>query len=663
MRKLRETQLQLFAPVLTEMEAETLPPHEKVYAAAFRKLYYHLYSNSNASRAERIITDLSNLLLCKIASERNGGEGNIERFLHGAGTANELLLPVLLKVFPHLIDEDEKFSLDDDALRYGLKELASLSFQSAPAHILGEAFQALIGPRLRGDKGQFFTPKILVKSIVAILNPPSDAKVVDPACGTAGFLVEVHAFQSKHGPLPAASVGKLIGIDKDRDLSRLSKAVLEIVAPHRTIVLNRNSLDLNVLSKFPAEISPLEADFVLTNPPFGAKIKITDKLILSQYSLGHRWSYSKAGWQQEQSLREAQDPQVLFLELCIRLLKPAGQMGIVLPEGVFGNHSLGYVWDFVRAQGEIIALLDCPRTTFQPSTDTKTNVLFFRRADGLTRHTHSSKRIWTAVALTCGHDRRGRSTKTTGEPYPDDFHEIGASFADRGTGSRFWQLAEVTDPYYLVPRYYDVAPIHELMEEAKRLGANLVSLGDMIKRGYIRIRKGHEVGAEVYGTGDIPFIRTSDISNYEISIDPTRSVSDEVYQQYAGQQQLAPGDILMVSDGRYRIGRTAILHAQNYRCVVQSHIRIISVTPRSPASAFELLYLLNLPMVQHQIRNLVFIQSTLGALGKRLYEIRVPLPKPTMEWKKTVGEFRALIEKRGALLMQLREFEHPGYEL
>ncbi len=665
-RKVRDTQLQLeFQYLPTDPDiSKDLSSHEKVYASAFRKLYYHLYSNSRASRAERIVSELSNLLLCKIASERNGGGNNINRFLRGEGNANELLIPLLLDAFPHLISEDEKFSLEDEALRYGLQELAPLSFQSAPAHILGEAFQALIGPRLRGDKGQFFTPKSLVRTMVAILNPPLHAKVVDPACGTAGFLVETHVFQTKGEQAHNSyNVGKLIGIDKDRDLSRLSEATLEIAAPRRAVVLNLNSLDLKALSKLPVEVSPLEADFVLTNPPFGAKIKITDRSILSQYVLGHKWFETEKGWQKLTSIRDAQDPQILFLELCIRLLKPGGLMGIVLPEGVFGNHSLGYIWDYVRAHGKITALLDCPRTTFQPSTDIKTNVLFFQKSDDSNESLHLSNKIWTAVALNCGHDRRGRNVKTTGDQYPNDFPEIGMSFVNRESESRFWQVSELTNPYYLVPRYYDITPIQELAQEAERLGAELISLGKMVKNGYITVRKGHEVGAEAYGTGDIPFIRTSDISNYEISIDPTRSISEEIYQQYADQQQLAPGDILFVSDGRYRIGRTAILHAHNYRCIVQSHLRIISVKPGSPISAIELLYLFNLPMVQHQIRNLVFIQSTLGALGKRMNEICIPLPKKTLEWQKTIGEFQKLIEGRAILLKQLREFEHPGYEL
>ncbi|MDQ2807255.1 MAG: N-6 DNA methylase [Chloroflexota bacterium] len=635
--------------------------NEKVYADVFRKLYYHFYANSHASRAERIMADLSNLLLCKIAGERTPN-ADLARFIQGEGTANTLLIPLLQAAFPQLIDASEQFYLQDDLLRQGLRELEPLAFHAAPAHILGEAFQALMGPRLRGDKGQFFTPKSLVRVMIAILSPPPTAKIVDPACGTAGFLVEAQAFQVQHDPAGAVPSGPLIGMDKDRDLCRLAEATLEIVAPARSVVLNRNSLDFAALATLSSAVSPLEADYVITNPPFGAKIKVTDRDILRQYVLGHKWTLTADGWLEEGGLREAQDPQILFLELCIKLLRPGGQLGIVLPEGVFGNHTLGYVWDFVRRQGTITALLDCPRTTFQPSTDTKTNVLFFRKAVA-PFVAPLSDQAWTAVALHCGHDRRGRSTKAGGEPYPDDFASIGVDYAQHVGEQRFWQYSTITNPYYLVPRYYDQAPLQELTAEARRIDTRLVSLGELVKRRYISLRKGHEVGAEAYGSGDIPFVRTSDIANYEVSIDSTRGVSEEVYQQYADQQRLAPGDILMVADGRYRIGRLAILHGHNHRCVVQSHLRIISVQATAPFRAVELLYLLNLPMVQHQIRNLVFIQSTLGSLGSRLHDICVPLPKPTPDWERRITEFAGLIEGRATLLQRLRAFEPGDYEL
>lgn len=642
---------------------EQLDSSEKIYAAVFRKLYYHLYSNSNSSRSEKIMSDLSNLLLCKIVAERANVQDVITSFLNKKGSANEVLMPLLRSNFPHLITDEDKFYLDDKALRYGLGELSGLSLQSASAHVMGEAFQALMGPRLRGDKGQFFTPKSLVKAMIAILNPSTDAKVVDPACGTGGFLVETQSYQSNASQgNHNHRFGKLIGIDKDKDLCRLAEAALEIVAPERGVVLNCNSLDIKALMNLPEEQSPFNADYVLTNPPFGAKIKITEKEILRQFSLGHKWTSTDAKWVQETQLRDAQDPQILFIELCIRLLKPGGQMGIVLPEGVFGNANMGYVWDFIRSQGHIVALLDCPRTTFQPSTDTKTNVLFFEKNKTASAKDVSSK-TWMAVALNCGHDRRGRVVKANGESYPDDYPLIGDSFKIRLTDLTPWQYVEITDPYYLCPRYYDKSPLKELEKEAQRLGAELISIRDMVKEGYLIIRKGHEVGAESYGTGDIPFVRTSDISNYEISIDPTRSVSEEVYEQFRDLQQLAPNDILMVVDGRYRIGRCAILHEHNYVCVVQSHIKIITVTPKSPIDALEFLYILNLPMIQHQIRNLVFIQSTLGSLGNRLNEIMIPLPKKNIEWVKTIDEFRQLIQGRSDLLRRLKEFEHNGYEL
>lgn len=643
---------------------EQLDSNEKIYASAFKKLYYHLYSNSNSSRSEKIMSDLSNLLLCKIVAERTNAQDVIADFLDKRGTANELLLPLLKENFPHLITDDDKFYLDDKALRYGLGELTSLSLQSASAHVMGEAFQALMGPRLRGDKGQFFTPKSLVKAMIAILNPTREAKVVDPACGTGGFLVETQSFQSGASPENHnQQFGKLIGIDKDKDLCRLAEATLEIVAPDRGIILNCNSLDIKALMNLPEDRSPFNADYVLTNPPFGAKIKVTEREILKQFSLGYKWSCLDSGWIQDSQIRDAQDPQILFVELCIRLLKLGGQMGIVLPEGVFGNTNMGYVWDFIRSQGSIIALLDCPRTTFQPSTDTKTNVLFFEKSKTAPSPKDTSNKVWMAVALNCGHDRRGRVVKTNGASYPDDYPLIGDSFKSRLTEMTPWQYVEITDPYYLCPRYYDKSPLKELEREAQRLGAELISIREMVKKGFLTIRKGHEVGAESYGTGDIPFVRTSDISNYEISIDPTRSVSEEVYEQFRELEQLAPNDILMVVDGRYRIGRCAILHEHNYVCVVQSHIRIITVNPKSPIDALEFLYILNLPMIQHQIRNLVFIQSTLGSLGSRLNEIMIPIPKKNAEWTKTIEEFRQLIQGRSDLLRRLKEFEHAGYEL
>lgn len=209
--------------------------------ATFRRLYYHLYTNSDASRAERILEDLSLVLLLKLATEINGRSETLTDFLRPEGSSSDILIPMVMRSFPDLVDAHQQFSLGDDALRAALLDLQHVSLSTAPAHVLGEAFQALIGPRLRGDKGQFFTPLALVRAMVEVVAPRPSETVVDPACGTGGFLIEAHAFQhQKAGPFE--QFGRLVGVDKDRDLARLAAALLRLASGGRAEIKNFNSL-------------------------------------------------------------------------------------------------------------------------------------------------------------------------------------------------------------------------------------------------------------------------------------------------------------------------------------------------------------------------------------------------------------------------------------
>ena len=324
-------------------------------------------------------------------------------------------------------------------------------------------------------------------------------------------------------------------------------------------------------------------------------------------------------------------------------------MAIVLPEGVFGNKSQGYIWAYLKEHGNIVAMIDCPRNTFQPSTDTKTNVLIFEKTKKKT------KKIKIAVAKNCGHDRRGRTTNSNNEPLPDDFFDIGFEYKKKN--SLWWKTVSLRGTYY-VPRYFEN---DALLIEYKK-SEKFISVGEMIENGYLRIHSGHEVGSEAYGTGNIPFIRTSDLINFEVSSDPTNSVSEAIYEQYSKQQNLKEGDILFIADGRYRIGKTAILNKYNLKCIIQSHIDIFSLSEKSPIQPYEFLYLMNSQIVQEQIRNLVFIQSTLGTLGNRIKEIQIPLPVRNDEWNKKIHAFQKNIETRAKILSQLNEIQH-SFEL
>jgi type I restriction enzyme M protein len=619
--------------------------------AAFRRLYFHLYGNSNASRAERLVEELSLILLAKLALEQAGTELPAA-FLDGSRSANQSLLPVLRQAYPELPGKDLRFTLSDASLRHAFRALGAVSVSRAPGHVLGDAFQALMGPRLRGDKGQFFTPRALVRAMVEIVAPQPGEHVLDPACGTGGFLAETHAYQARGAGAPA---GTLTGIDKDEGLARLAAAQLHIAAGRRARICCFNALaddwdDHGLAAGY---------DVVLTNPPFGARIAIRDPAVLERYDFGHQWAApgGDAAWRKTSAVLPAQDPQVLFIELCVRRLRAGGRMAIVLPEGIFGNRQHAFIWDWLRAQGTIAALLDCPRTTFQPGTDTKTNVLFFdKRARPPGRD-----RARVAVALHCGHDRRGRPTFPDGSPRPDDLGALGRAY-HRPDGAG-WCTVEIADPGYLVPRYY----VHDVPAgEAERAlldGAAWASLGELVERGLLDVRKGHEVGADAYGTGDVPFVRTSDIANFEIAADPSKGVSEEVHAGFRDEQRLRPGNVIMVVDGRYRIGATALITSSNLRCVVQSHFRILEVAPRAPFDEYALLFALDLPSVKLRIRNLVFVQSTLGTLGKRLYELRIPLLGGAGPWRAALDRFREALTRRAELLGQLRSVAGADIEL
>ena len=166
------------------------------------------------------------------------------------------------------------------------------------------------------------------------------------------------------------------------------------------------------------------------------------------YSLGHQWIFSRhdSRWRETPIVLGAQAPQVLFLELCVRRLKPGGRLAIVLPEGVFGNKGDAYIWHWLQSQGAIYAMLDCPRTMFQPGTDTKTNVLFFRRG-GKGTPCSTAQKVRVAVAVRCGHDRRGRTHLSDGSPQPNDLPELAQEF-HRSSKSGPWRDVAVDPNLY-----------------------------------------------------------------------------------------------------------------------------------------------------------------------------------------------------------------------
>ena len=128
----------------------------------------------------------------------------------------------------------------------------------------------------------------------------------------------------------------------------------------------------------------------------------------------------KTGKWEKGKLKDKEAPQILFIERCLQLLKDGGRMAIVLPDGIYGNESLGYIRQWLLEQGRLIAVIDIPIETFMPNTSTKTSVMIFQKLEK--NKIPDDYPVFMAVAETCGHDRRGR------ELTQDDIVEISALF-------------------------------------------------------------------------------------------------------------------------------------------------------------------------------------------------------------------------------------------
>lgn len=155
----------------------------------------------------------------------------------------------------------------------------------------------------------------------------------------------------------------------------------------------------------------------------------------------------------------------------------------------------------------------------------------------------------------------------------------------------------------------------------------LIKLGDLISKGYVDVSTGDEIGKMAYGTGDIPFIRTSDIVNWELKIDPKQGVSEEIYNKYSEKQDVKSNDIFFVRDGTYLIGSSCIIPDSISKILYQSHILKFRVSKNSSISAPLFLALLSTPIVQRQIRERQFTADIIDTIGNRYTELILPVPK------------------------------------
>ena len=462
--------------------------------AVFRDLRNHLAGNvTGITRDEALAQQIINILFCKIYDEINTGSDDVVTFRSGIDEPPREVRKRILSLFDDKVkgdfndvfDKTDAITIDAESLVYVVGELENYCITEAPRDAVGDAFEVFIGPALRGGEGQFFTPRNVVKMMIDILDPEPGGMILDPACGSGGFLIMALEYVWKKMEAQAKSKGWSAvqldrkkrdiaskcfrGIDKDSFLAKVTKAYMAIIGDGRGGVFCENSLlppkDWHHATRDSIEIGSFNV--VLTNPPFGTKIPIKGERVLAQYDLGYKWKKDKKTGKVEKTntLHEDQPPQILFLERCLQFLEPGGRLGIVLPESILGNPSYEYLVTYILDKTKIIGVVTMPEHLFKTSgkggTHCKVCVLFLEKCS-----VEQPYDIFMADVKWCGHDSRGnptiRKTKSDEDVLVDEVPDVAPRFSalrkavsDRGNHRGFLLKSDQTQNRILVPKYYN----------------------------------------------------------------------------------------------------------------------------------------------------------------------------------------------------------------
>ena len=366
----------------------------------FEEIHNFIYANEGLS-TQQVLDEIVHILFLKIFDENNNNNqfyiepSEYSSVYEGLNTKsfidriNNLHNSTVLE-YTDIFEKNDQILLSNDALAFVVNKFQNINLSTSSGDIKGLAFQKFLSSFEKGDRGQFFTPEQIIDLCVNIISPTKNEKIIDPACGSGGFLLSSLKYLKANSPdvdVEKYVSNNLFGIDINKKIARLAKMKLFLESNGNGNIILKNSLaDLDEIKLEFGKVyeKPIDKfDIVLTNPPFGTLGKIKNKNILSSYELGYKWSGTWGNYYKTNTLLPGQVPEILFIERCLALLKDGGRLGIVLPNGHFENSSLGYLRSFIKDKAKLSAIIKLPQETFIPfGTGVKVSLLFLEKLNG-----------------------------------------------------------------------------------------------------------------------------------------------------------------------------------------------------------------------------------------------------------------------------------------
>ena len=385
------------------------------FKGILRSCHNEIRNNEGMDRTAAF-DEMSKVMFCKLYEEKENPKRNRFRVSVYDDSIDQLNVNVIQTIldeakskpgYAEIFTTDARVLLKDRTTRRLVQLLESYDLSLTSFDVKGEAFEYFLGETFTGGLGEYFTPRNVVEFIVEAADPKIGEKLVDPFCGTGGFLI--YAFETVSDKIHLNEFSKdekqkwrnrlsnecLFGTDWKERTSQACKMNMMVHGDGSSGVFMHDGFD-----DIPDHIEEGMFDLCITNPPFGSDE--TDSNTLSRFELG--------------SGRQSVDRVVLAVERCIRLAKPGGHIAIIVIDGTLNNRSAQHVRDYIKRHTWVRGVISLNKETFQGyGAQAKTSILFLQRKEA--PDDGSQDLTFMAVARSTGYAPNGEHVP--GNELPD----------------------------------------------------------------------------------------------------------------------------------------------------------------------------------------------------------------------------------------------------
>ena len=408
---------------------------------AFKRCHNAMYRSGIDS--EDVALDMTRILLAKHEDEESADENcqfrmtqeeydDIDKRTIACKRVRQLFNAVKER-YPDVFTENEEITVSDEKLAIVISQLQQYSFLESPYDVIGTAYEVYVASHLKGERGQYFTNRLVISMMVRMVDPDDKSVILDPSCGSGGFLISSMNYilrkinTSNRGTsakevLRTKVVCNLFGIDISPKLVKIAKANMLLGKDGHGGIEHADSL--NEIEKLSASFKEKcgfgKPNIILSNPPFGSgnDIRIKNKTTLGKFEIGHIWTTNNNGdivYDEKLNDRMGVAPELLFAEQYLHWVKQEGIICIVMAKGQLDNREALAIRKKILSECELLAVVNLHEDTFEPFCGSKASVLLMRRC----QTPPDDYRIFMAISNKVGQNSRGETMlkrDANGEP-------------------------------------------------------------------------------------------------------------------------------------------------------------------------------------------------------------------------------------------------------